>query len=263
MLACALDRSLAFSLVLALVAALGTSSCAADPSTEDGEQEDEPTAASEEELRSGVSCTRRSVTGYRSGSPYSMQVVTVGGKPTAQATAHAFLRWQAAADRAGVSLSIRSGFRTMEEQRYLYNCYLTKKCNNGNLAARPGYSNHQNGEALDLATSNWTWVRSNAGRYGFRATVPGERWHYEYSGADPGGICSGDGTAAADTSDEPAEAPAGGGCSSATLGRPLPEGACVQSGSNDLWYQCEQGKWYRGVANGSGPYGRCTSMHPR
>ncbi len=247
-----------------LVLAATMSSCAVDTADEEADHEEEPTAASEEELRSGVSCTKRAVTGYRKGSPYAMQVVTVGGKPTAQATAHAFLRWQAAADRAGVSLSISSGFRTMEEQRYLYNCYVTKNCNGGNLAAKPGYSNHQNGEALDLATSNWSWVRSTAGAYGFRATVPGERWHYEYRGADPGGVCS-DGAAApgSATNDggDADEAPAGGGCTSATLGRTVPEGACVQSGSTDLWYQCREGKWYRGVENGSGPYGRCTEMH--
>lgn len=254
----------AHAMLFTLLALAATPSCAVDAGDEDGEHEDEPVAAGEEELRSGVSCSRRSVTGYRRGSPYAMQVVTVGGKPTAQATAHAFLRWQAAADRAGVSLSIRSGFRTMEEQRYLYNCYLTKRCNNGNLAAKPGYSNHQNGEALDLATTNWSWVRSTARTYGFRATVPSERWHYEYSGADPGGICSGAGAApdaSSSTDDGADEAPAGGGCNSATLGRMLPEGACVQSESTELWYQCEQGKWYRGVANGSGPYGPCTETH--
>ncbi len=253
------------AMLVTFVALATTPSCAADPGDGEDEHEDEPMGATEEELRSGVSCTKRSVTGYRRGSPYAMQVITVGGKPTAQATAHAFLRWQAAADRAGVSLSIRSGFRTMEEQRHLYDCYVTRRCNNGNLAAKPGYSNHQNGEALDLATSNWSWVRSTAGTYGFRATVPSERWHYEYSGSDPGGICSGGGAAPApssSTDDETDEASAGAGCSSATLGRTLPEGACVQSESNELWYQCEAGKWYRGVTNGTGPYGRCTETHP-
>jgi len=223
-------------------------------------------------LKSGVSCSMQTVTGYRSGAPYKLKIVTVGGKATAIATAHAFLKWQAAADRAGVSLSINSGFRTMDQQKYLYNCYQTKRCNNGNLAARPGYSNHQNGEALDLATSNWSWVSRTASQYGFRATVPGERWHYEYRGADPGGLCSGGGTTTTRTQpDEPAavvaeddepppEAPADGACNSATLGRTMPEGSCVQSSSTQLWYQCEASQWYRGVSNGSGPYGKCSSM---
>jgi hypothetical protein len=198
-----------------------------------------------------------------------MKVITVGGKKTSKATAHAFLKWQAAADAAGVSLSINSGFRSMEEQRYLYNCYQTRRCNNGNLAARPGYSNHQNGAALDLATNNWTWVKNNASRFGFRATVPSERWHYEFNGADPGGVCSrgGNGPPPAGPTDEPADdddapAPVGGACNSATLGRTVPQGACVQASSNNLWYQCNQGLWYRGVTNGRGPYGACTQSHP-
>jgi hypothetical protein len=253
---------------------VGAVACAVDPNGDDDDDyETEPTAATEEELRSGVDCSARTATGYRRGSPYKLKAVTVGGKPTAIATAHAFLKWQAAADRAGVSLSINSGFRTMDQQKYLYNCYQTKRCNNGNLAARPGYSNHQNGEALDLATNNWTWVKNNAAKFGFRATVPSERWHYEFRGADPGGICSGSGATTTTPSapstpnepDEPASvgsdddadadppAPADGACNSATLSRTMPEGSCVQSSATQLWYQCEAGKWYRGVSNGSGP----------
>jgi hypothetical protein len=264
-------RISSFLVSMVCVFGIGAAACAVDPGDDDGddEHEDEPTAQTEEQLRSGVSCTPKTVTGYRSGSPYSLKVVTVGGKPTSIPTAHAFLKWQAAADRAGVSLSINSGFRTMDQQRYLYNCYQTKRCNNGNLAARPGYSNHQNGEALDIATSNWSWVARTASQYGFRATVPKERWHYEYRGADPGGICSGGGaatqpqepaTVGGDDDDAPVQEPAGGGCNSATLGKVMPEGSCVQSSSTELWYQCEAGKWYRGVSNGSGPYGKCTSM---
>lgn len=263
-------RIFSFFVSMVCVLGMGAAACAVDPGGDDDDDyEDEPTAATEEELKSGVSCTKKTVTGYRSGSPYKVTVVTVGGKRTAIATAHAFLKWQAAADRAGVSLSINSGFRTMEQQRYLYDCYRTKRCNNGNLAARPGYSNHQNGDALDLATNNWGWVQRTASQFGFRATVSKERWHYEYRGADPGGICSGGGTAEREP-DEPAtvgsdddasaEEPADGACNSATLGKVMPEGSCVQSSSTELWYQCEAGKWYRGVSNGAGPYGKCTTM---
>lgn len=261
-------RRHSFFIAMSCVLGLGVTACAVDPLDGDDEHEDEPVVESEEQLKSGVSCSVRTVTGYRTGSPYSLKVVTVGGKPTAIATAHAFSKWQAAADKAGVSLSINSGFRTMDQQKYLYDCYQTKRCNNGTLAARPGYSNHQNGEALDLATSSWSWVQRTAGQFGFRATVPGERWHYEYRGADPGGICSGGGataggdepaTAVGDDEPEPNE-PAGGACNSATLGKTMPEGSCVQSSSTELWYQCEAGKWYRGVSNGAGPYGKCTTM---
>src|SRR5262249_39566533 len=163
------------------------------------------------------------------------------------ATAHAFLRMQAAADSAGVTLSINSGFRSMDEQRYLYNCYVNGNCNSGNIAARPGYSNHQNGQALDLATSNWAWVRSNAARFGFSATVPQEKWHYEFTGSDPGGPCSGPGGSDTADDDDRDSAPPNGACYSATLARVVSEGSCVQSSADQRFFQCNDGKWYRGV----------------
>lgn len=162
------------------------SSCAVEPP-----HEDEGEGETSDELKSAVNCTEKAVTGYKAGSPYKMSVITVGGKPTARTTAHAFLKMQQGAEKAGVTLSISSGFRSMAEQQYFYNCYLTKKCNNGNLAARPGNSPHQNGSALDLASSDFSWLLKNASKYGFKKTVPSERWHYQYSGPDVGGPCSG------------------------------------------------------------------------
>ncbi len=259
-----LKKLFLLSMIAGVTAAVGLPGCAAETGDEEDEDyEEEPQVdTSEEALRSGVSCAEKAATGYNRGSAYAMKVVTVGGKSTAKPTAHAFLKLQAAADRAGVSLSINSGFRTMAEQQRLYDCYRTKRCNNGNLAARPGFSNHQNGRALDLATSNWGWVRSNAPKFGFRATVPSERWHWEFSGADPGGPCSGGSTAPAASPDGADDAePTGGGCRSATLGKDVAEGACVQAESNEAYYQCHEGKWYRGVTNGKGPYGTCTSSH--
>jgi hypothetical protein len=261
--------------VLISVACFGCASVTGD----DEEEESEPQGSTQDELRSAVSCAEKAATGYKSGSPYAMTVVTVGGKSTAKPTAHAFLKMQQAADSAGVTLSINSGFRTQAEQQYLYKCYQTHSCNNGNLAARPGYSNHQNGRALDLATSNWTWVANNAARFGFKRTVPSERWHYEFFGSDPGGVCSGGagtGTGTGTTPpptptpadppdpDDPTPPPApapGGGCWSPTMNSTMEAGACVQSVADDVFYQCHDGLWYRGVANGKGPHGACTSTH--
>jgi hypothetical protein len=156
---------------------------------EDGETSaGDDVGQSSEELRSAVSCTKKKATAYRSGSAFPITLITVGGKPVSIATGHAFLKMQKAANDAGVYLAINSGFRSMAEQQYLYNCYLSGKCNNGNLAAHPGYSNHQSGSALDLTTS--TWLANNAGKFGFVRTVPSENWHYEFTGKDPGGVCS-------------------------------------------------------------------------
>ena len=185
-------------LLAASVASFSTlAGCAADATDEESDDhEEEPAAQANDELRSTVSCKERSDTAYRGGSPYSIQVIHVGGKPTTKTTGHAFLKMQAAANEAGVRLSLTSGFRTMAEQNHLYNCYTSKSCNSGNLAARPGYSNHQSGTALDVSTS--TWLARNASRFGFVRTVSKESWHYEYRGKDPGGPCSrGTSTAAA------------------------------------------------------------------
>ena len=178
------------SLLILLVASFSTlAGCAADAGdAEGGDHEDEPAAVSSDELRSAVSCKESSDTAYRGGTPYSIQVIHVGGKPTTKTTGHAFLKMQAAANADGVRLSLSSGFRTMAEQKHLYGCYTSGSCNNGNLAARPGFSNHQSGLAVDVSTS--TWLARNASRFGFVRTVSQESWHYEYHGKDPGGPCS-------------------------------------------------------------------------
>lgn len=196
-------KSLLFLLVASVASFSTLGGCAApDAEEEADDHEDEPAAQVNDELRSTVSCKEQSDTAYRGGSPYTIQLIHVGGKPTTKTTGHAFLKMQAAANADGVRLSLTSGFRTMAEQKHLYHCYTSKSCNNGNLAARPGYSNHQSGFALDVSTS--TWLARNASRFGFVRTVSKESWHYEYHGKDPGGPCSrGTATAATVGSDTP------------------------------------------------------------
>jgi len=98
-------------------------------------------------------------------------------------TACAFSKMRTAALRSGVNIKINSGFRTLSRQNYFWNCYQTKRCNNGNLAARPGTSNHGIGIALDLNAASagvYSWLANNARTYGFVRTVPSENWHWEY-----------------------------------------------------------------------------------
>ncbi|MCA3014568.1 MAG: D-alanyl-D-alanine carboxypeptidase family protein [Myxococcaceae bacterium] len=146
-----------------------------------------------------ISCAARSETGYENGRAFAITVVTVDGKPAERATANAYALMQAAALRDGVRLSVVSGFRSMSEQRYLYACYVNCACNNCNLAASPGYSNHQSGEALDLNTGAagvYGWLTRNAARFGFYRTVPSEDWHWEFLGPSPGpGPCDAGGGA--------------------------------------------------------------------
>ncbi|KAI8835299.1 hedgehog signaling/DD-peptidase zinc-binding domain-containing protein [Chytridium lagenaria] len=106
----------------------------------------------------------------------------IGGISVVVETACAFLKMKKAAQSSNINLRLNSGFRTHAEQTRLYNCYLTKKCNSGNLAAKPGFSNHQNGIALDISvvnTSVYKWMTENASRFGFVRTVPSEKWHWE------------------------------------------------------------------------------------
>ncbi len=141
-------------------------------------------------------------------------------------TANAFARLRDAAGADGVHIRVVSGFRTHAEQSYLYyDCYRACRCNNCNLAAAPGYSNHQSGYALDLNTQDYgvlRWLNRNAARYGFVRTVPSEDWHWDYTGGPVMvGVC----------------APGGGRGASAVLrfANILPRGRI----SNGFWLKVE------------------------
>ncbi|MBI2388002.1 MAG: D-alanyl-D-alanine carboxypeptidase family protein [Deltaproteobacteria bacterium] len=223
-----------------------------DETTDDLESEPEEDGREAEGASVGIDCSvKRTDTGYRSGKSFTITVVNADGKPVEIATASMYARMQRAAARDGVSIRVVSGFRTMAQQKYLYNCYITKSCNGGNLAARPGYSNHQSGHALDLNSSSggvYNWLAKHADEYGFKRTVPSEPWHWEYWGGMVSGGCS---TTAAP--------PPSSGCWSSTLGRQVPLNTCVQSKFDRKWYQCLPGndweiRWNVPAA--------CVSEHP-
>ena len=127
--------------------------------------------------------------GWENGKQVQLTLVDIGnGKKLRQEAAQAYLAMSDAAKRDGVILSPNSAFRTMEEQTRLYNMYLSGK---GNLAAKPGYSNHQGGRSLDLNTGTgvtgylskvYRWLWSNAEKFGFKNDVKGEPWHWTYYG---------------------------------------------------------------------------------
>ncbi|MBI3182107.1 MAG: D-alanyl-D-alanine carboxypeptidase family protein [Myxococcales bacterium] len=126
------------------------------------------------------------VQAYVNGRPTTITVASVGnGEYMRTDAAKAFLAMQQAARRAGISLPALSGFRTMAEQQTLYQKYLN---GTGNLAARPGYSNHQNGISMDIGnvggygTATYRWLQQNASRFGFANDVRGEYWHWTFRG---------------------------------------------------------------------------------
>jgi len=125
----------------------------------------------------------RQAIGYVAGRPVTLTVIGIDGKPVEVGTAAAYRRMRDAATADGIKLRVVSGFRTMAEQEYLYGCYQSGRCNNGNLAEPPGYSNHQSGHALDLNARDpavGAWLRAHAAEYGFQTTVPSEPWHWEF-----------------------------------------------------------------------------------
>jgi peptidoglycan hydrolase-like protein with peptidoglycan-binding domain len=128
--------------------------------------------------------TTKRTHGYINGVARNITVTPVGnGEYLRTDAARAFLKMQASAKRAGISLSATSGFRTMAEQKHLYALW---QAGQGNLAARPGFSNHQGGIAMDVGgvngyqTAAYSWLSRNAKRFGFVNDVGGEYWHWTY-----------------------------------------------------------------------------------
>lgn len=92
-----------------------------------------------------------------------------------------------AAKKEGYTVSFSTtnygAWRSFEKQQELYNCYTKQNCNNGNLAAVPGTSNHGWGIASDLSYNNSAaaieWAHNNAKNYGLTFPLSNENWHIE------------------------------------------------------------------------------------
>lgn len=124
----------------------------------------------------------RTATGYNKGKRTKIKIVSCGNSEAEVHTAVAFRAMARAAAKAGLSLRIRSGFRSHAKQQRLYKDYVR---GHGHLAARPGYSNHESGRALDIYITDYRvyeWLKQHAADFGFHRTVPGEAWHWEYLG---------------------------------------------------------------------------------
>ncbi len=124
----------------------------------------------------------RTVTGYSHGQKTKIKLVAIGGVELEITAARAFREMANAARKTGIVLGIRSGFRSHDKQRQLYREY---RRGWGNLAARPGYSNHQSGRAVDIYIDDYAvyeWLKQHAGKFGFKRTVKREAWHWEYVG---------------------------------------------------------------------------------
>lgn len=121
--------------------------------------------------------------------------------------ADAFEKLCSAAINEGLLIKIRSSYRSFNTQKNLYNNYskTSGSADADKYSARPGYSEHQTGLAVDVAgasnnyltfskTKEFPWMKKNAHKYGFilRYTekyIPitgyiSEPWHYRYVGVE-------------------------------------------------------------------------------
>lgn len=98
---------------------------------------------------------------------------------------YVFLRSARAAGRA---FEINEGHRTYARQAWFYNCWLTKRCNNGNLAARPSRNapHIRTGRQDHAIDSDELTTLIDYGRQvgvTINRTVAGEPWHGEFNAA--------------------------------------------------------------------------------
>ena len=89
----------------------------------------------------------------------------------------------AAKAATGQSLSLTEGYRDLAGQQYRWGLYTSGR---GNLAARPGTSNHGYGLAADLGASARGWLTKNGPAFGWHPTGLGfsqrEPWHFDFKG---------------------------------------------------------------------------------
>ena len=99
--------------------------------------------------------------------------------------AESFVDMVSDAAKDGFHIKVNHSYRTYWEQKRL-------KRRKGDLAAKPGWSDHQVGRSIDIIgtrrlingkhyrTILYWWLRKNASKYGFYEDVAGEKWHWTY-----------------------------------------------------------------------------------
>lgn len=138
--------------------------------------------------------------------PYSL-VTSLSGILVTPETDDALMRMADQAAAEGLNIQACSGYRSFEKQQSLYEGYIQDYGQDyaDRYSARPGYSEHHTGRAIDLispqgimddfeSTPECTWVHENAYKYGFILRYPKgyenvtgysyEPWHITYVGND-------------------------------------------------------------------------------
>ncbi|MCI5773497.1 MAG: M15 family metallopeptidase [Erysipelotrichaceae bacterium] len=135
-------------------------------------------------------------------------VYAASGVSLAQEAATAFEEWVDAGMNLGVRFYAASAYRPYSSQEKLYNDYTASMGQEkaDALSARPGYSEHQTGLTVDVAsvnsdgiseykdTNEYAWTSTNCQDYGWILRYPEgktqitgyafESWHYRYVGKE-------------------------------------------------------------------------------
>ncbi|MEL4895193.1 M15 family metallopeptidase [Crocosphaera sp. Alani8] len=147
---------------------------------------------------------------YEEANPTQLKAITGDGRiKLRNKAADSFLQMQRDARASGIVLTAISGFRTVEQQEYLF--FEIKRQRNqdtrkrAQVSAPPKYSEHHTGYAIDIGdgqvpatnlsenfeqTPAFRWLESNAAKYSFELSFPRnnpqgisyEPWHWRYVG---------------------------------------------------------------------------------
>ena len=138
--------------------------------------------------------------------PNKLESVKYGSGKLQHEARVAFDKMCDAARKDKIYISGGSGYRSYATQKTLYNNYVARDGFNEaeTYSARPGYSEHQTGLAMDIVNGNgsfvdakdkeYTWLVNNSYKYGFILRYPKgkdnltgymyEEWHYRYLGEE-------------------------------------------------------------------------------
>lgn len=131
-----------------------------------------------------------------------------GGQQLRAEAASALAKMFDAAKSESLTLQALSGYRSYSRQKTLYNNYVAEhgQAEADTFSAKPGYSEHQTGWAIDIGgggcgieqcfadTAEGKWVAANAHKYGFIIRYPKDKqsitgyiyepWHIRYVGVE-------------------------------------------------------------------------------
>lgn len=115
-------------------------------------------------------------TGWATGGGYGGPLIFRDGEGMRPDVAAAYDQMAAAARSDGIVLMVVSGFRSDAEQAELFAAHPDPT-----WVAPPGHSLHRCATELDIGPSSaYSWLASNAGRFGFTQRYSWEAWHYGF-----------------------------------------------------------------------------------